>query len=77
MDWRCNAARAASSSRTSSGTPRIVNCTDMKALCHLCVHFECRQSFSSSAESAGGIKAVKHGLVGGIGFVEAAAGFAG
>ena len=34
MDWRCNAARAASSSRTSWGTPLIVICTDMNALCH-------------------------------------------
>ena len=33
MDWRCNAARAASSSRTASGTPRIVICTDMNAVC--------------------------------------------
>ena len=34
MDWRCNAARAASSSRTFWGTPRMVICTDMNALCH-------------------------------------------
>ena len=34
MDWRCNAARAASSSRTSWGTPLMVICTGMNALCH-------------------------------------------
>ena len=34
MDWRCNAARAAISSRTSSGTPLMVICTGMNALCH-------------------------------------------
>ena len=34
MDWRCSAARAASSSRTFWGTPRMVICTDMNALCH-------------------------------------------
>ena len=34
MDWRCTAARAASSSRTSWGTPLMVICTDMNALCH-------------------------------------------
>ncbi len=31
MDWRLRAARAASSSRTSSGTPLIVICTAMTA----------------------------------------------
>ena len=34
MDWRCNAARAASSSRTSWGTPLMVICIGMNALCH-------------------------------------------
>ena len=34
MDWCCNAARAAISSRTSSGTPLMVICTGMNALCH-------------------------------------------
>jgi len=34
MDWRWRAARAASSSRTSSGTFLIVICTGMTALCH-------------------------------------------
>ena len=34
MDWRCNAARAAISSRTSSGTSLMVICTGMNALCH-------------------------------------------
>ena len=34
MDWRCNAARAAISSRTSVGTSLMVICTDMTALCH-------------------------------------------
>jgi len=33
MDWRCSAARAASSSRTSSGTPLTVICTGMLSFC--------------------------------------------
>ena len=32
MDWRWSAARSASSSRTSSGTPLMVICTAMNAL---------------------------------------------
>ena len=34
MDWRCNAARAAISSRTSSGTPLMVFGSGANALCH-------------------------------------------
>ena len=60
MDWRCNAARAASSSRTSWGTPLMVICTDMNALCHR------RQRSASSSpynrgSDAGGLKAIYEG----------------
>ena len=41
MDWRCKAARAASSSRTARGTPLMVICTLMNALCH---HRKCFES---------------------------------